>query len=128
MVTNRAGQFTGKVAFVTGAGSGIGRAAALTFAREGAGVVAADVSEHGNQETVGLIEKHGGRALAVRCDVTKAADVRAALARTAENFGRLAFAFNKAGIEPRKPAPTAGSTKRSGTGSSTSTSAASSCA
>src|SRR5436853_1043576 len=99
--------FAGKVAFVTGAANGIGRAAALAFAREKASVVAADVSEQGNQETVRLIEEQGGRALAVRCDVSRAADVKAALAKTVEAFGRLDFAFNNAGIEPRKPAPTA---------------------
>src|SRR5947209_12167728 len=101
------GSFAGKVAFVTGAASGIGRAAALALAGEGASVVAADVSEQGNQETARLIEQQGGRALAVRCDVTRAEDVKAAIAKTAEAFGRLDFAFNNAGIEPRKPAPTA---------------------
>src|SRR4051794_18552965 len=105
MTTN--GSFAGKVAFITGGASGIGRAAALAFAREGAGVVAADVSEQGNQETARLIEQQGGRALAVRCDVTKAADVKAALERTVATFGRLDVAFNNAGIEPKKPAPTA---------------------
>lgn len=96
-----------KVAFITGAGSGIGRAAALAFARDGASVVAADVSEKENQETVRLIEEQGGRALAVRCDVTRVEDIKAAVDRTAETFGRLDFAFNNAGIEPKKPAPTA---------------------
>ena len=98
---------TGKVAFVTGAGGGIGRAAALAFAREGASVVVADVSEKDNQETARMIEEQGGRALAIRCDVTQIEDVKAALDKTAEIFGRLDFAFNNAGIEPRKPAPTA---------------------
>src|SRR3954471_1295045 len=107
MTTNRRGNFEGKVAFVTGGASGIGRAAALAFAREGAAVVAADVSEQGNRETARLIEEQGGRALAVRCDVTRAEEVKAALAKTVETFGRLDFAFNNAGIEPRKPAPTA---------------------
>src|SRR5437870_3722900 len=107
MGTNRNGNFAGKVAFVTGAASGIGREAALAFAREGASVMAADVSEHGNQETARLIEEQGGRAVAVRCDVTRAEEVKAALAKTVEAFGRLDFAFNNAGIEPRKPAPTA---------------------
>src|SRR5206468_4878810 len=107
MDTHGRADFTGKVAFVTGAASGIGRAAALAFARQGANVVAADVSEQGNQETTRLIEEQFGRALAVRCDVTRAADVKAALAKTVEAFGRLDFAFNNAGIEPRKPAPTA---------------------
>ena len=107
MTTNRNGSFTGKVAFVTGAANGIGRAAALAFAREGASVVVADVSEQGNQETVRLIEEQGGQALAVRCDVTRAEDVKAALDKTIKAFGRLDFGFNNAGIEPKKPAPTA---------------------
>src|SRR5947199_3914691 len=104
---NAKGSLAGKVAFVTGAANGIGRATALAFTREGAGVVVADVSEHGNQETARLIEEQGGRAVAVRCDVTRAEEVKAALAKTVEAFGRLDFAFNNAGIEPRKPAPTA---------------------
>jgi NAD(P)-dependent dehydrogenase (short-subunit alcohol dehydrogenase family) len=107
MTTNENGNYTGKVAFVTGAASGIGREAALAFAGEGAKVVAADISEQGNQETVHLIEELGGRAIAIRCDVTRAEDVKAALAKTIETFGQLDFAFNNAGIEPRKPAPAA---------------------
>jgi len=99
--------FSGRVAFVTGGASGIGRAAALAFARKGASVVTADVSEQGNQETAHLIEQLGGRALAVRCDVTRGEEVKAALTKTADTFGRLDFAFNNAGIEPRSPAPTA---------------------
>ena len=99
--------FARKVAFVTGGANGIGRAAALAFAREGASVVVADVSEPGNQETARQIEAQGGKAVAVRCDVTRAEDVKAALAKTVEAFGRLDFAFNNAGIEPKKPAPTA---------------------
>jgi NAD(P)-dependent dehydrogenase (short-subunit alcohol dehydrogenase family) len=107
MTISHVKKFAGKVAFVTGAASGIGRAAALAFAAEGASVVAADVSEQGNQETVRLIEAQGGRALAVRCDVSRGEDIKAALAQTAQAFGRLDFAFNNAGIEPRKPASTA---------------------
>ena len=89
MARNQNGSFAGKVAFVTGAASGIGRAAALAFAHEGASVVVADVSQHGNQDTARMIEQQGGRALAVRCDVTRAKDVKAALDRTVEAFGRL---------------------------------------
>lgn len=107
MPTIDKGSFAGKVAFVTGAASGIGRAAVLAFAREGASVVAADVSEQGNQETVRMIEEQGGRAVAVRCDVTQAVDVKAAVAKAVEAFGRLDFAFNNAGIEPKNPAPAA---------------------
>src|SRR5204863_7716222 len=107
MPTNETGKFTGKVAFVAGAANGIGRAAALAFAREGASVVVADVSEQGSRETVRLIEEQGGRAVAVRCDVSRVEDVKAALDKTVEAFGRLDFAFNNAGIEQKKLAPVA---------------------
>jgi NAD(P)-dependent dehydrogenase (short-subunit alcohol dehydrogenase family) len=99
MAQVQTGKLAGKVAFVTGAANGIGRAAALTFAREGASVVAADVSEQGNQETARMVEELGGRALAVRCDVTRAEDVKAALDKAIEAFGRLDVAFNNAGSE-----------------------------
>ncbi|MCS6938892.1 MAG: SDR family oxidoreductase [Roseiflexaceae bacterium] len=99
MATNKNGIFTGKVAFVTGGASGIGRATALAFARAGASVVVADISEQGAQETVRLIEEIGGRAIAVRCDVTQTEEVKTALDRTIEAFGRLDAAFNNAGIE-----------------------------
>jgi NAD(P)-dependent dehydrogenase (short-subunit alcohol dehydrogenase family) len=99
------GRFEGKIAFVTGATSGIGRATALAFAREDASVVVADVAADGNQETARLIEQGGGQALAVRCDVTRENDIKAALHAGVERFGRLDIAFNNAGIEqPIKPA------------------------
>lgn len=104
MTTNENGNYTGKVAFVTGAANGIGRATALAFAREGAAVVVADVSEQGNQETARMIEELGGRALAVKCDVTRTEDVQAALSKTIEAFGRLDVAFNNAGVEQKKVA------------------------
>lgn len=106
MVIHENQSYTGKVAFVTGAGSGIGRATALAFAREGAKVVVADVLEQGNQETAHLIEERGGQAIALKCDVTQTEDVKAALDKTIETFGRLDFAFNNAGVEQKK-APTA---------------------
>ena len=96
---NRAGIFAGKVAFVTGAGTGIGRAAALAFARQSASVVAADISGQHNQDTARMISKSGGQALAVHCDVTQAGDVKAALDELVATFGHLDIAFNNAGIE-----------------------------
>jgi NAD(P)-dependent dehydrogenase (short-subunit alcohol dehydrogenase family) len=99
VLTRTNGEFTGKVAFVTGAANGIGRAAAVAFAREGASLVVADVSQEGNEVTARMIEELGARALALRCDVAQASDVEAALNRTIEAFGRLDVAFNNAGIE-----------------------------
>lgn len=99
MGSNEKGIFRGKVAFVTGAANGIGRAAALAFAREGASVAVADVSEKGNQETERMIIDLGGHALAITCDVSQNDDVRRALDETVKTFSRLDFAFNNAGIE-----------------------------
>ena len=97
--------FTDKVAFVTGATSGIGRATALAFAREGASVVVADVAAEGARETARLIEQAGGQALAVACDVTSSEQIEVALAAVVERFGGLDIAFNNAGIEQTiKPA------------------------
>lgn len=94
----RAG-LTGKVAFVTGATGGIGRATALAFGRAGASVAVADLAEEGSRETARLIEAEGGTALALRCDVTRSEEVKAALDRTVDRFGGLDLAFNNAGIE-----------------------------
>ena len=99
MPNSSRGAHAGKVAFVTGATSGIGRATALAFGREGASVVVADISEEGVRETARLIEAAGGKALAVRCDVTRAGDIRAALGKCVEAFGGLDLAFNNAGVE-----------------------------
>ncbi|HYB27010.1 MAG TPA: glucose 1-dehydrogenase [Solirubrobacteraceae bacterium] len=98
-------RFAGKVAFITGASGGIGRATTLAFAPEGASVVVADVAVDGAQETARLIEQEGGQALAISCDVADSQQIEAALAVTIERFGRLDLAFNNAGIEqPVKPA------------------------
>ncbi|CAM5442959.1 short chain dehydrogenase [Streptomyces coeruleorubidus] len=97
--------FTGKASFVTGAASGIGRATALAFARAGARVALADPSAEGPKETARLIREEGGQALALACDVTDEAAVKAVLDETVRAFGRLDAAFNSAGIEqPVKPA------------------------
>ncbi len=94
-----AGLTEGKVVLVTGAGSGIGRATALVFAREGARVVVSDIVVEGGQETVQQIEAAGGEAIFVKADVSKAADVEALITQTVETYGRLDCAFNNAGIE-----------------------------
>src|ERR687892_1548095 len=99
MTSDGSKNYAGKVAFVTGAGSGIGRATALAFAREGASVVASDISEQYVRDTARRIEELGERALAVACDVTRSEDVRAALDETIGTFGRLDVAFNNAGVE-----------------------------
>jgi NAD(P)-dependent dehydrogenase (short-subunit alcohol dehydrogenase family) len=92
-------RFAGKVAFVTGAGSGIGRATATAFAAEGADVALADIDAVGNEETAQIVAEHGGRVLAVECDVTSSSDVKTAVERTVQELGRLDVAFNNAGIE-----------------------------
>ncbi|MFD7669647.1 SDR family NAD(P)-dependent oxidoreductase [Streptomyces anulatus] len=91
-------RFTGKAVLVTGAGSGIGRAVALAFAAEGASVVAAGRTAASLDETVALIEKEGGSAVAVTADVTRSEDVRALVRRTVEHFGSLDVAVNNAGV------------------------------
>ena len=89
----------GKVALVTGAGSGIGRAAARIFAREGAKVAAADVNRASAEETVGMIREAGGEAFGLQADVSKAAEVEAMVDAVVGTYGRLDCAFNNAGIE-----------------------------
>jgi NAD(P)-dependent dehydrogenase (short-subunit alcohol dehydrogenase family) len=91
-------RLAGKVALITGAGSGIGRQAALLFAEEGAAVVAVDVDEASARETVTLVEKEGGRALACAADVSRAADCEAMIAFAEAELGRLDVLFNNAGI------------------------------
>jgi NAD(P)-dependent dehydrogenase (short-subunit alcohol dehydrogenase family) len=94
-----AGRVDGKIALVTGAGSGIGRATALVFAREGAKVVVADVVVDGGEETVRQIKAAGGEALFVKADMAKAAEVEAMVQKAVTTYGRLDCAHNNAGIE-----------------------------
>lgn len=94
-----AGRLAGKVAVVTGGSSGIGRATAQIFAREGAKVVVADVGVEGGAETVRLINGSGGEATFVQTDVAQPADAEAMVKKAVEIYGRLDCAFNNAGIE-----------------------------
>jgi NAD(P)-dependent dehydrogenase (short-subunit alcohol dehydrogenase family) len=89
--------FKNKVALVTGGSSGIGRAAALAFAKKGANVVVVDWRE--NDEMVDLIKELGSEAIFIKCDVSKTDDVKSMVAQTIAAFGRLDYAFNNAGIE-----------------------------
>ena len=92
------GYLEGKVSLVTGAGSGIGRAAALSFCQQGAKVLVADIDDEGGAGTVALIKQAGGEAAYQHCDVSKAVEVEAMVAKAVESFGQLDCAFNNAGL------------------------------
>jgi NAD(P)-dependent dehydrogenase (short-subunit alcohol dehydrogenase family) len=91
-------RLAGKVAIITGAGAGIGRAAALLFAREGAKVVVADYDSERGAETVGIIREDGGEARFIQVDVSKAADAERMARATVETYGKLDVLVNNAGI------------------------------
>ena len=92
------GQMENKVALVTGAASGIGRASAIALAREGAAVCVSDINDEGGEATAQSIIDEGGQAIFAHCDVTKADDVRAMVATTVDQLGGLDAAVNNAGI------------------------------
>jgi NAD(P)-dependent dehydrogenase (short-subunit alcohol dehydrogenase family) len=100
-----AGILEGKVALVTGGGSGIGRATAVIMAREGARVAVSDLSKDGIEATVGLINAGGGQGIAIAGDVTSESDVANMVARTVSAYGRLDCAYNNAGISSRADSP-----------------------
>ena len=89
---------TGKVAIITGGASGIGRATAIAFAREGATVVIGDLDTTGAENTVTAIRDRGGTATHLRVDVGKSSDVQALVNTTVEGYGGLDYAFNNAGL------------------------------
>ena len=92
-------QFSGKVAFVTGGASGLGRVSAIALAKEGVNVVVSDVVVSEGEATVEMITQAGGRAIFAKADVTKSAEVEAMVQKTVKAFGRLDFALNNAGID-----------------------------
>src|SRR5690349_20767208 len=91
-------KLAGKVALITGSGSGIGRASAYALAAEGASIVVSDVNVAGGEETVRQLQANGGKAVFVKCDVSKAAEVEALVAEAVKTYGRLDCAVNSAGV------------------------------
>src|SRR5580658_1089062 len=96
-------ELKGKVAVITGGGSGIGRATAERLAREGVAILAVDIDEAGGAETIKRIEGAGGRAAFVKADVTREAEMRSAFDTALSKYGRLDILHNNAGIGVGQP-------------------------
>ncbi|MEA5140270.1 SDR family NAD(P)-dependent oxidoreductase [Arcicella rigui] len=90
--------FTGKIAMITGAASGLGRATALLFAELGAKVVVSDIAVEGGEETVKMIREKGGESIFIECNVANEEAVCELVAQTVQHFGRLDFGINNAGV------------------------------
>jgi len=97
------GRLDNKVAIITGAGRGIGRAMALLFAKEGAKVVVAEWVTEGGEETVRMVNEVGGDAIFVKCDVSKAGDVKKTVKAAVDAYGKLDILINNAAIAPYEP-------------------------
>jgi NAD(P)-dependent dehydrogenase (short-subunit alcohol dehydrogenase family) len=99
-------RFAGNVCLVSGAGSGIGQETAISFAREGAKIIAADINEEGGKQTVSSIEALGGEAVFIKTDISKRADTEEMVQVAVKHFGRLDHAVNCAGITGGVSIPT----------------------
>ena len=91
-------KLSNKVALITGSGSGIGRASAILFSREGAKISVVDLDGKGGEKTVELVKQEGGKAIFIQSDVSKASDVEKMIKTTVDTYGRLDILFNNAGV------------------------------
>ncbi|MDD5127383.1 MAG: SDR family NAD(P)-dependent oxidoreductase [Dehalococcoidales bacterium] len=102
------GRLQGKVALITGAGSGIGKAASILFTREGASVAVCDLNEQMGKETVALIEKQAGEAMFIKVDVSHSSEIQEAVRACLSRYGTIDVLYNCAGIWMAEDVPVAG--------------------